>query len=198
MRFAAKKAAGAGERPLGWWRAAFPRRGASLDLVDFPLVGSSIVLRPFTLADVPAAHLIYSDSAVMRYVGHGAVSSMTGTESMLRQYMAHQRTHGFGFWAVVDKGTGTVIGDAGLARTVDGEVEMGYTLAKDWWGKGIATQAAALCVDAARGPLELPRLRALVEAPNQASRHVLEKLGFERDGVTMAFDREHLVYRLTL
>ncbi len=193
----ARRAPYAGERPLGWWRAAFPRRGASLNAVDFPLVGASVLLRPFTLADVPAAHLVYSDPAVMRFVGHGAVGSMSGTESMLRQYMAHQRTHGFGFWAVIDRATGTLIGDAGLARTIDGEVEMGYTLGQAWWGRGLATEAAQLCVDAAR-ELGVPRLRALVEEPNLASRNVLEKLGFERDGVTMAFEREHLVYRLTL
>jgi RimJ/RimL family protein N-acetyltransferase len=134
----------------------------------------------------------------MRYVGHGAVGSITGTESMIRQYMAHQRTHGFGFWAVTDRASGVIIGDAGLARTVDGEVEMGYTLAKAWWGRGLGTEAATLCVAAARGPLGLTRLRALVEAPNVASQHVLEKLGFTRDGVTLAFDREHLVYRLSL
>lgn len=180
------------------WSAAFRRRGASLDAVEFPLVGPSISLRPFTLADVPAAHLVYSDPVVMRYVGHGAVRSVAGTESMLRQYMSHQRAHGFGFWAVIDNATGALIGDAGLARTVDGEVEMGYTLGQAWWGRGIATQAAGLCVETARGPLGIPRLRSLVEEPNLASRRVLEKLGFERDGVTMAFDREHLVYRLKL
>lgn len=180
------------------WTAGLRRRATSLDLVQFPLVGSQVELRPFTLGDVPAAHLVYRDPEVMRYVGHGAVRGMAGAESMVRQYMAHQRTHGFGFWAVVDRPTGVVIGDAGLARTADGEVEMGYTLARAWWGRGIATEAAGMCVEAARGPLGLPRLRSLVEEPNLASRRVLEKLGFERDGVTIAFDREHLVYRLNL
>lgn len=188
----------AGKRLDRWRAGVFGHRGATLDAVEFPLVGPSLALRPFTLADVPAAHLIYSDPDVMRFVGHGAVSSITGTESMVRQYMAHQRTHGFGFWAVTDRATGVLIGDAGLARTVDGEVEMGYTLAKAWWGRGLGTQAASLCVDAARGPLGVTSLRSLVEAPNLPSRHVLEKLGFEQDGVTMAFEREHLVYRLAL
>lgn len=197
MRLAGRSFGFAG-KSLGRWRpGVFGARDASLDAVEFPLVGSSLVLRPFTLADVAAAHLVYSDPDVMRFVGHGAVSSITGTESMVRQYMAHQRTHGFGFWAVTDRATGVLIGDAGLARTIDGEVEMGYTLAKAWWGRGLGTQAASLCVDAARGPLGLERIRALVEEPNLASRHVLEKLGFKRDGVTMAFEREHLVYRRT-
>lgn len=198
MRLAGRAPGFAGKTLDRWRNGVLAMRGASLDAVDFPLLGPSIALRPFTLADVPTAHLVYSDPEVMRWVGHGAVGSITGTESMIRQYMAHQRTHGFGFWAVTDRGTGVVIGDAGLARTIDGEVEMGYTLAKAWWGKGRGTEAASLCVEAARGPLGLKRLRSLVEEPNIASRHVLEKLGFERDGVTMAFEREHLVYRLSL
>ena len=198
MRLSGRSPRFAGKTIERWRSGPSWGRGASLNRVEFPLVGPSLALRPFTLADVPAAHLVYSDPDVMRFVGHGAVGSITGTESMIRQYMAHQRTHGFGFWAVTDRATGVLIGDAGLARTIDGEVEMGYTLAKAWWGRGLGTEAASLCVGAARGPLGLARVRALVEEPNHASRHVLEKLGFTRDGVTLAFDREHLVYRLSL
>ncbi|MDO9352084.1 MAG: GNAT family N-acetyltransferase [Solirubrobacteraceae bacterium] len=161
------------------------------------LLGTTIELRPFTLDDVPAAHAVYSDPEVMRWVGRGAVSTPAATEGMLRQYIAHQDAHGFAFWAVVDRTSGRVIGDAGLARTIEGEVEMGYTLGRRWWGGGRATEAAGLWLDAAFRQLDIPRLRALVEAPNLGSRHVLEKLGFRQDGSTIAFDRVHLVYRLS-
>jgi [ribosomal protein S5]-alanine N-acetyltransferase len=164
--------------------------------LELPIVGERVVLRPFTMDDAQSAHRIYSDPQVMRWVGHGAVSSLAATESILRQYMAHQRIHGFAFWAVTDAVTGSVIGDAGLARTAEGEIEMGYTLARECWGRGIGTETAGLCVDAARR-LGCTGVRALVEEPNGASRRVLEKLGFERDGVTLAFGRPHLVYRRT-
>ena len=135
MRFRGRKSPPAGQTDAGRWTAGLRRRSASLDRVEFPLVGPSISLRPFTAADVSAAHRVYSDPEVMRFVGHGAVRSLAGTESMIRQYMAHQRAHGFGFWAVVDNASNQLIGDAGLARTIDGEVEMGYTLGKAWWGR---------------------------------------------------------------
>lgn len=173
-------------------------RADSLRAVEFPLTGQRIELRPFTLDDIEAAHAVYGDARVMRYVGHGPVGSVAGTESIVRQFIAHQRAHGFGFWAVVDRATGQMIGDAGLARAASGEVEMGYTLGASWWGQGLATEAGALCVGAARGPLRIPRLRALVEEPNAASRNVLIKLGFSQAGVAMAFGREHLVYRIDL
>lgn len=166
--------------------------------MEFPLTGPSVVLRPFTLADVASAHEIYGDPQVMRYVGHGAVGSLAGTESIIRQFIAHQNAHGYGFWAVCDRSSGRVIGDAGLARAATGEIEMGYTLARASWGQGLATQAATLCVDAARDSLGMSRLRALVEAPNAASRNVLSKVGFELGGTAIAFGREHLVYRRDL
>lgn len=164
--------------------------------VIFPITGPTVLLRPFTLKDVPEVHHVYSDPLVMRYVGRGAVADLTATASMVRQYMAHQQAYGYGFWAVIDRTSGAVIGDAGLAQTIHGEVEMGYTLGRSWWGAGRGTEAAGLCVTAAFEELQVVALRALVEAPNRGSRHVLEKLGFSQDGVTMAFDREHVVYRL--
>lgn len=177
--------------------AGFSSRVTLAD-VEFPLTGPSIELRPFTLDDVASVHAVYSDPQVMRWVGHGPVGSIAGTESIVRQFMSHQNAHGFGFWAVVDRASGELMGDAGLARAASGEVEMGYTLATKWWGRGRATEAGSLCVAAARGPLRLTRLRALVEAPNLASRNVLRKLGFTQTDVALAFNREHLVYRLDL
>ncbi|MFT4034525.1 MAG: GNAT family N-acetyltransferase [Patulibacter sp.] len=162
----------------------------------FPLLGPRVALRPFSPDDGRAAHQIYADPEVMRWVGHGAVTSYAATESIIRQYITHQQLHGFAFWAVTDRRTGEIIGDAGLARTADGAVEMGYTLRKDRWGEGLGTETAGVCIEAAH-TLGIPRVRALVEAPNVASRRVLEKLGFERDGTTLAFGRPHLVYRRT-
>lgn len=171
-------------------------RSGSVDHVHSALVGATIELRPFTLGDAPAVHSVYSDPEVMRWVGRGPVTSVEATRTMLRQYIAHQDAHGFAFWAVIDRETGSVIGDAGLAVTLEGEVEMGYTLGRAWWRQGRASEAAGLWVDAAFSRLGIPRLRALVEAPNAGSRRVLENLGFREDGVTDAFGRPHLVYRL--
>src|SRR5699024_1357912 len=62
-------------------------------------------------------------------------------------------------WAVLAADDGQLIGDAGLEVTAHG-VELGYTLGRPWWGRGLATEAAELCVDAALGPLGV---RCLVE-----------------------------------
>ena len=80
--------------------------------------------------------------------------------------------------------------DAGLEVTADG-VELGYTLARAWWGRGLATEAARLCVAAAFGPLELPRLLAVADVDNPASARVLTRLGFVEDAEVIAYGRAH-------
>ena len=87
------------------------------------------------------------------------------------------------------------MGDAGLAVTVHG-IEIGYTLGRPWWGQGLATEAAGLCMQAAFGPLGLRRLVALADANNPASARVLTKLGFRGDGKLRVFGRSHLRFAL--
>jgi len=75
-------------------------------------------------------------------------------------------------------GTGELIGVAGLDSMADGEVELGYWIAKDHWNRGYAYEAARQMIEIARAELKLPRLVAGYFVDNPASGRVLEKLGF--------------------
>ncbi|MGP9845027.1 GNAT family N-acetyltransferase [Brachybacterium sp. 107] len=156
----------------------------------FPLVGERVLLRPFEQTDAAAAHRIYGDPEVMRHVGAGGAVSPGTTAQMITDYRHHQVEHGFAFWAVIDRGTGSLIGDAGLEVTRFG-TELGYTLARDAWGRGLATEAAQLCVDAALGPLNISRLVAVADVANPVSARVLEKIGFAPAGTVTAYGRPH-------
>lgn len=158
--------------------------------LSFPLLGNRLLLRSFEQADLEAAHRVYGDAEVMRYVGEGGPVDRGRSAEMIAEHRAHQARHGFAFWAVIERATGALIGDAGLEVTEHG-VELGYTLGRPWWGRGLATEAAQLCLDAAVGPLTLPRLVALADVHNPASARVLEKIGFRRRGTTQAFGRAH-------
>ncbi len=164
--------------------------------MQFPLSGDRVELRPFVAADGAAMHGIYSDERVMRWVGAGPVGDLRQTQAMLGDYIAHQRAHGFSFWAVVERSAGAVIGDAGLYHHGD-DVELGYTLAHCRWGRGYGTEAAGLCVRAAFAELGMSALVAVTRPENHASIGVLGKLGFRRSGVTTAYAAEHWIYRLT-
>jgi ribosomal-protein-alanine N-acetyltransferase len=163
-----------------------------VDLLETP----RLLLRPFGAGDAEIVHRdVYSDPAVMRYVATGPMATLDVTQRLLNDYDAHQRRHGYSFWAVIERSTGELIGDSGLYRTPTGETELGYTLGAAWWGRGYATEAASRWLSYAFDDLGVFEVVALAEPANVASLHVLEKLGMRRCGERIAFGRPHAVFR---
>jgi RimJ/RimL family protein N-acetyltransferase len=167
--------------------------------VRFPLRKPRLELRPFVIDDAPVIHAVYSDHEVMRHVGEGPVHELAQTEAMLGEYIAHQLAHGFSFWAVIERASGQLIGDAGL-YPLEGqgpEVEVGYTLGAACWGRGYGTEAARACLAAGFDELGLDEIVAVADPANAASVRVLDKLGMRYVGRREAYGREHVVYRAT-
>src|SRR5215210_6982620 len=75
-----------------------------------------------------------------------------------------------------------LVGGCGLGAKPSGAVELGYWIARPYWGRGYASEAATAVIDIAR-TLRLPRLVGSYFLDNPASGRVLEKLGFEPTGV---------------
>src|SRR3546814_3302421 len=74
-----------------------------------------------------------------------------------------------------------LIGGIGIDRRENGEVELGYWVARSYWGLGYATEAGRHMLDLAR-TLGIPRLTAAHFVDNPASGAVLRKLGFRPTG----------------
>ena len=142
-------------------------------------------------------HAIYADPEVMRYVGHGPHRTMSETTAALRAYGDMLARRGFSFLAVDELATGRVIGDAGL-HPLGGtgpEIELGYTLARDAWGQGYATELGRALVAPRADRRSASRASSRRSSRrNPASRHVLEKLGMREREVRTAYGRPHLLY----
>jgi [ribosomal protein S5]-alanine N-acetyltransferase len=125
-------------------------------------------------------------------------SEMDTSRLHLRPFAgADAAAHGFSFWAVVERESGTLIGDAVL-YLFEGrgpEVELGYTLGHEWWGRGYASEAASAWLAAAFERFGLDEIIAVADLRNPASFRVLEKIGMRRVGRRMAYGHEHLLYR---
>jgi ribosomal-protein-alanine N-acetyltransferase len=122
---------------------------------------------------------------------------------------AHFARHGFGFWAAELRATGAFIGFIGIA--VPGFeahftpcVEIGWRLAAEYWGRGLATEGARASLRYGFDELGLPEIVAFTAAANVRSRRVMEKLGMSHDAAD-DFDhpriaeghplRRHVLYR---
>jgi RimJ/RimL family protein N-acetyltransferase len=145
-----------------------------------------VFLRCFHVADLDAMAEVFGDPEVMRF-GTGPQSRDWVQGWLCGCLEDYYRKWGFGLWAVVYKPDRRVIGFCGLTRfdDIDGqpEIEIGYRLARGFWGRGLATEAAKAVRDYASGVLVLPRLVSIIDPRNVASIRVAEKSGlrYEKD-----------------
>jgi [ribosomal protein S5]-alanine N-acetyltransferase len=115
----------------------------------------------------------------------GGVRSPAEAAENAAGHAAHWRSHGFGYWLWTERATGEPVARGGLhTAEVEGEpvVEIGWAVAAEHWGRGIATELGAASIDAA-GRLGIPEVVAFTLPANVGSRRVMEKLGMRYERV---------------
>jgi RimJ/RimL family protein N-acetyltransferase len=153
-----------------------------------------LIVRQFRLSDAEAMNRVFGDAAVMRF-GDGPQSPEWVYDWLSRCFENYRQRSGLGVWAVVEKGSAETMGYCGLFFFPDvggqPETELGYRLARSYWGRGYATEAARAVRDYAFNTLRLPRLIALIDPQNVASIRVAEKLGMTYEKEVMLADYTH-------
>ncbi|KAK8954363.1 hypothetical protein KSP39_PZI002848 [Platanthera zijinensis] len=141
-----------------------------------------VSLRRFDLSDLDDYWIWASDERVTASCSWEAYKN----KDDLRRYMAETVLPNPWFLAIIAGGrpVGAVSLKIPEAANDRCRVELGYVLAREWWGKGVATAAVRLATEAAMAEIQgLERVEALVEIGNKASLRVLEKVGFQREGL---------------
>ncbi len=140
-----------------------------------------LVLRSWTLSDLDGAFNLWSDPDVMRFVGNGLPQNdREEARTWLEQAIAYEEKNGFCRWAVEDRISGQLTGCCGfLYQDKDTEVDLGYYILREHWGKGYATEIAAACLNYGFEDLKFTEIVASVDVRHVRSRRILEKLGFD-------------------
>jgi RimJ/RimL family protein N-acetyltransferase len=129
---------------------------------------------------------ILGNSKVVKYIGDGRPTPPKQTELALDSMIQHYKRHGYGRLALFAKTSSRLIGYAGL-RCLSGEPELVYLLDEPFWGKGLATEAAAECLRYSFEDLRSERVVAMTKPENLVSMKVLGKLGFHAHGFEMHY-----------
>lgn len=137
-----------------------------------------LILRPFSQDDLDEFAALNADPEAMRYIGIGKPQSREQTQVRLNAILDHYQQHGFGLFAMVDKTSGEFVGFCGLQHLENtSEIEVGYRLARRFWGIGLATEAARACVLYGFEQLGLERIVAVIQPGNAPSKSVAAKIG---------------------
>jgi len=166
-----------------------------------------LLLREWRDEDIEPFAMMSADPAVMRYLP-------SLDRAAAKEWVGRMRDHwdrqGFGQCVVELAGEASFIGVIGLNHVrwilpFTPAVEVGWRLARPYWGHGYALEAARAAIDDGFGRLGLAEIVAYTVPANQASRQVMERLGMSRDPAE-DFDhpsqpeghplRRHVLYRL--
>lgn len=156
-------------------------------------------LRGWREGDVELMAAIYAEPEVVRYL---RPLDLEGTRQQLARFVVHWEEHGFGLWAVEERGTGRLIGRIGLAyhddwTASDYDAEVGWTLDRSTWGKGLATEGGAAALQFGFEKLAMGRIISIAHRDNVASQRVMGKLGLKREGKTDWRDQPVVWYAIS-
>jgi len=144
-----------------------------------------LLLRDWREEDIAPFVRHTNTPAVMRWLG-GVRPDDEMAELVRTRMMRWQEERGFTFWVVERKADGELLGFCGLklgddsGSPVEGEVEVGWRLREDAWGKGYAKESAIASLDFAAERLGAERVVALTVIENVASWGLMERLGMVR------------------
>ena len=156
------------------------------DFSHFPILDTSrLHLREMTPQDVTALLKHFGNPEVIKYIDMQPIKTREQADEWLRWMGSYFAAHDGLRWGITLQQDRTFIGSAGIhnwnreARYA----EIGYDIAQPYWGNGYATEVTHAIINFGINHMHLNRIEADIIAGNDASIRVLEKLGFQQEGI---------------
>jgi RimJ/RimL family protein N-acetyltransferase len=152
-------------------------------MAEFRLETEWLVLRARRDSDLDAFHALCTDPEVMRYLGPLQSRDEVAAANLRNQ--ALQAEWGYCFWTLERKADGLFLGFCGLkpgpeGTPIEGQVEIGWRMRADCWGRGYAREAAQASLAWAWANLDVPVIAAITNIENTRSWGLMERLGMRR------------------
>jgi len=147
-----------------------------------------LILRGLTQDDFEAIAVIYADPGVMQFLG--GTQERSDAWRSLGSHIGHWALRGYGVWGVERKSDRALLGRVGMINPEGWPgLEIGWTLGKQYWGQGYASEAASASISYAFLTQPVGRLISCIDPDNTPSQAVARRVG-ETKG-----ERQHLRIR---
>ena len=157
-----------------------------IDLPTFPILATErLVLRELRHSDAEQVFAMRSDPLVMQHVNRPLATTVADAAALIDLITERWTAKEGVQWAITVKGDDIFIGLIGFWRIVKEHhfAELGYMLAREHWGNDYISEAIAAVLLFGFNTLAFHRIEAITRPANVASIRVLEKNGFEREGL---------------
>ncbi|MEA2568881.1 MAG: hypothetical protein QOI24_882 [Acidobacteriota bacterium] len=144
----------------------------------FRLETDRLLIRPWEPQDRAPLAAITLDPEVMRFVHGGRPYTEEELDELFARQARQLAEHGVCMGALIEKSSGRLAGITGIQPLgTTGDLEIGWWLARDLWGRGYATEAGGAAMNHVLHVLKRPRVVAIIDAGNEASKRVVARLG---------------------
>ena len=177
------------------------RRGstrAQKKLGSLPVLETErLILRKMTPGDAEAVFVYASDPEATRYMIWETHRSLGDSRAFLELVASRDESGGEPEWGIVYKGDHRFVGTCGFVNWEPGHAraELGYVLSREYWGRGLASEAVRAVVSFGFARMDLNRIEARCIAENAASSRVMEKAGMTYEGTLRQRERIKGAYR---
>lgn len=143
-----------------------------------------LILRPITKQDVQSIFTIFSDSETMRYWSSPPIQKTQEADELVEHSMTNNQNQQALCLGLEYQNTAQLIGTCTLfsIHQASRRAELGYILNRDYWGRGLMQEALNAFINFAFTSLNLHRIEADIDPRNHASKHLLKRLGFNKEG----------------
>lgn len=143
-----------------------------------------LILRKLTMRDASDMFRYCQDKEVARHVLWEAHTSILETRAYIRYNLYQYRSGEPASWGIVLRETNRVVGTIGyMSYNADNStVEIGYSLTREQWSKGLMTEALRAVIDETFHTLKVHRIEAMHFTDNPASGRVMAKCGMTHEG----------------
>ena len=157
-----------------------------------------LVLRMFREEDLDEYAAMTADPEVTRYLGDGGTLSRADAWRQMAMILGHWRLKGYGMWAAEEAATGRLVGRIGFFNPEGWPgFELGWTLAREFWGRGYATEGARRALAYAFEEMGREHVISLIRPANLPSVRVAERLGERLERSADLFGNPALVYGIS-
>ncbi len=144
-----------------------------------------LLLRPFAESDAQAIYALQSNARVLRFWNSPPWTERSRADAFIAACRKMEEDGSGARFAIDTRDDNALVGWCSMFRwnPIYRSLGIGYCFDEPAWGKGYATEAVRAMLQWAYGALDLNRVEAELDTRNAASARVLEKLGFQREGL---------------
>ena len=162
-----------------------------------------LLIRELLPEDANGMFAMDSDPKVHEYLGKEPIKAIEQASNAIQFIRGQYKANGIGRWAVIEKSSGNFIGWTGFKVNPDyingvhKVFDLGYRFVVDAWGKGYATETSIACLNYAFEYLSFDPIYGMADIQNEASNHILKKMGMKYVN-QFDFDGDpHYFYQIT-